>query len=100
MPGLQATGVPYQAAASYYYNAGALPPKPDDWYSYVARGDYSQVTEFLNLTYDITPKLHIEAGTVHFESWFSGSSYGGFWYQPRRRFILRRIHPLERRRRN
>jgi len=82
MPGLQTSGQVWQSATNYYSNAGALPPKPDDWYSYVAREDYTQVTEFLNLTYDITPKLHIEAGTVHFESWFSNWTYGGFWYAP------------------
>jgi iron complex outermembrane receptor protein len=82
MPGLQSSGQAWQAATNYYYNAGAKPPKPDDWYSYVARGDYTQVTEFLNVVYDITPKLHLEAGTVHFESWFSNWSYGGYWYAP------------------
>jgi iron complex outermembrane receptor protein len=82
MPGLQTSGGQWQAETAYYYNSGALPPKPDDWYSYGARSDYLQTTEFANVTVDITPKLHVEAGTVHFHSNFSTSQYGGFWYAP------------------
>jgi outer membrane receptor protein involved in Fe transport len=82
MPGLQTSGAAWQAITAYYYNQGALPPKPDDWYSYVARADYLQTTEFANVTFDITPRLHVEAGTVHFHSNFSTSEYGGFWYAP------------------
>jgi iron complex outermembrane receptor protein len=82
MPGLQTAGEAWQAATISYYDQGALPPKPDDWYSYIGRSDYLQTTEFVNLQFDITPRLHIEAGTVHFHSTFSSSSYGGFWYAP------------------
>ncbi|MEA3109623.1 MAG: iron complex outerrane recepter protein [Gammaproteobacteria bacterium] len=83
MPGLQTAGQQWQATAAYYYHQGALPPKPDDWYSYENRSDYLQTTEFANFTFDITPRLHIEAGTVHFHSTFSTySGYGGFWYDP------------------
>jgi iron complex outermembrane recepter protein len=82
MPGLQTAGQAWQAATLYYYDQGALPPKPDDWYSYVGRSDYLQTTEFINLQYDLTSRLHVEAGTVHFHSRFSSSSYGGFWYAP------------------
>jgi outer membrane receptor protein involved in Fe transport len=81
MPGLQTSGQQWQAYAAYYGQTG-LPPKPDDWYSYVARSDYLQTTEFVNLTFDITPRLHVEAGTVHFHSQFNDMQYGGFWYQP------------------
>jgi len=72
----------FNANATMAYSASEVPPTPDDWYSYVARSDYLQTTEFVNLTFDITPKLHLEAGTVHFHSNFSSSAYGGFWYQP------------------
>jgi len=82
MPGLQTAGQAWQAETAYYYNQGALPPKPDDWYSYDSRFDYLQMTEFVNIGFDVTPKLHVEAGTVHFRSNFSSSSYGGFWYAP------------------
>jgi iron complex outermembrane receptor protein len=80
MPGLQTAGQAWQAETAYYNNVGALPPSPDDWFSYVSRSDYLQTTEFANVVFDITPKLHVEAGTVHFHSKFSTSTYGGFWY--------------------
>jgi iron complex outermembrane receptor protein len=80
MPGLQTSGQQWNATTAYYNNPGALPPSPDDWYSYVSRSDYLQATEFANIVFDITPKLHLEAGTVHFHSSFSTSTYGGFWY--------------------
>jgi outer membrane receptor protein involved in Fe transport len=79
---LQTAGQQWQATTYYYQNSGAVPPTPDDWYSYVSRSDYLQTTEFANFVFDITPRLHIEAGTVHFHSTFSTSTYGGFWYQP------------------
>ncbi len=81
MPGLQPSGQQWQAYAAYYGQTG-LPPKPDDWYSYQSRSDYLQVTEFANVTFDITPRLHLEAGTVHFHSSFNNFSYGGYWYSP------------------
>ena len=82
MPGLQTAGQAWQATTAYYYNQGALPPTPDDWYSYNDRSDYLQTTEFANVVFDVTPKLHLELGTVHFHSNFSTSTYGGFWYAP------------------
>jgi outer membrane receptor protein involved in Fe transport len=82
MPGLQSAGQAWQAEAAYYYDVGALPPKPDDWYSLIGRSDYLQTTEFVNLQFDVTSRLHVEVGTVHFHSNFSDSSVGGFWYQP------------------
>jgi iron complex outermembrane receptor protein len=82
MPGLQSAGQAWNAATAYYYNSGALPPTPDDWYSYVERYDYLQTTEFANIVFDVTPRLHFEAGTVHFKSSFNTQSYGGFWFAP------------------
>jgi outer membrane receptor protein involved in Fe transport len=82
MPGLNSSGAAWTYTTYYYGVAGAKPPSPDDWYSYVARSDYLQTTEFANVTFDITPRLKVEAGTVHFHSNFSSSSYGGFWYSP------------------
>ena len=81
MPGLQTAGAQWQSYAAYYGQTG-LPPKPDDWYSYVGRTDYQQTTEFTNESFDITPRLHVEAGTVHFHSKFNSSQYGGFWDSP------------------
>jgi iron complex outermembrane recepter protein len=82
MPGLQTAGQAWQGAAASYYDVGARPPKPDDWYSYNLRYDYLQTTEFLNLQFDITKQLHLEVGTVHFHSHFTDGSVGGFWYEP------------------
>ena len=81
MPGLQSKGDAWQAA-SYYYGNTLPPPAPDNWYSYVSRSDYLQETEFTNEVIDILPNLHLELGTVHFQSHFSDWTYGGFWYQP------------------
>src|SRR5262249_5457634 len=44
---------------------------PGQWYAYQERSDYLQTTEFANISFDITDKLNIEAGTVHFKSSFS-----------------------------
>lgn len=82
MPGLQTAGNAWQVETAYYYNSGALPPKPDDWYSYVERSDYLQTTEFANVVFDFGKRVHLEAGTVHFHSNFSTNVYGGFWYAP------------------
>ena len=81
MPGLQTASQGWQYYNQYYGQTTA-PPKPDDWYSYVGRSDYLQATEFANLTFDITPRLHLEAGTSHFHSSFNSELYGGFWYSP------------------
>jgi outer membrane receptor protein involved in Fe transport len=81
MPGLQTAGQAWQYY-NIYYGQTTKPPKPDDWYSYQARADYLQTTEFANVTFDITPRLHVEAGTVHFHSNFQTSTYGGYWYSP------------------
>jgi len=81
MPGLQTQGEQYQAFVSYY-GATTPPPAPDDWFSYNARFDYLQVTEFTNEVFDILPTLHLELGTVHFHSTSSTDKYGGYWYAP------------------
>lgn len=81
MPGLQLAGAQWQSYVNYY-GVTTPPPKPDDWYSYVARYDYLQTTEFANVTFDVTPRLHLEAGTVHFRSHFNTRTYGGYWYYP------------------
>jgi outer membrane receptor protein involved in Fe transport len=81
MPGLQTHGDAYQDIVGYY-GTTTKPPAPDDWYSYIARSDYLEITEFTNEVIDLLPNLHLELGTVHFHSHFSDSSYGGFWYAP------------------
>ena len=59
------------------------PSRPGDWYSYTERYDYLQMTEFLNLTFDLTKRLKLELGAVHFQSHFNSSRHGGnFSYTP------------------
>ena len=82
MPGLRTN-----SPAFYYYNYASGTPlgstslPPTEWYAYTTRTDYLQTTEFANLSFDITSKLNLEAGVVHFHSnsrYFS--PYGQFTY--------------------
>jgi outer membrane receptor protein involved in Fe transport len=82
MPGIQYQGATWQNAASYYLPGVPTPP-PQDWYSYLEYTDYLQTTEFANISFDLTDRLNIEAGTVHFRSDFSNyTPYAAFSYQP------------------
>ena len=81
MPGLRYDG---DAWNLYNYSgnpSGSLPAGV--WYSYTTRSDYLQTTEFININFDITSKLNVEAGTVHFHSDATYySPYGQFSYAP------------------
>jgi outer membrane receptor protein involved in Fe transport len=82
MPGLQTGGAAFQYENAYYGTTGSSLP-PGQWYSYNTRSDYLQTTEFANISYDITSKLNVEAGEVHFHSDFKYySPYGQFAYDP------------------
>jgi outer membrane receptor protein involved in Fe transport len=63
MPGLNYTG-----AAAYYYGLGTPTLPPGVWYAYTESTSYLQTTEFTNISFDVTDKLNIEAGLVHFHS--------------------------------
>jgi iron complex outermembrane receptor protein len=81
MPGLQTASQGWQ----YYnnlYGVTTQPPQPDDWYSYETHLHYLQTSEFANVSFNLTDRLSVEAGAVHFHSDFSSSSYGGYWYTP------------------
>jgi iron complex outermembrane receptor protein len=82
MPGLQPDGAAFQYyTALYGSTVSSLPP--GEWYSYQTRSDYLQTTEFANISFDVTDKLNVEAGVVHFHSDFSYySPYGQFAYAP------------------
>ncbi len=82
MPGLQYQGAAFQSYLSYYgLTQPSLPP--GQWYSYTERSDYLQTTEFANISFDITDRLNVEAGTVHFKSHFSyDTSSFSFAYAP------------------
>lgn len=77
----------YDSPAFQYYNAyNGTPPgstslPPGEWYAYNTRSDYLQQSEFANINFDVTDKLNIEAGVVHFHSDFKYySPYGQFAY--------------------
>ena len=54
---------------------------PGEWYAYTERSDYLQTTEFANISFDITDKLNVEAGVVHFHSDFTYyTPFGQFAY--------------------
>jgi iron complex outermembrane recepter protein len=84
MPGLQPNGDAYQSAIAYYntyYNDKPASPLPGEWYSYKSRFDYLDVTEFADLTFNITDKWSIEGGVQHYKSSFtSGSQYAGYFW--------------------
>lgn len=82
MPGLQTEGAAFQYyTALYGTTASSLPP--GEWYAYRTRSDYLQTTEFANIGYDVTDRLNVEAGVVHFEAKSRYySPYGQFAYAP------------------
>ncbi len=82
MPGLRTNSPAFQ-----YYNAyNGTPPgssslPANEIYAYTTRSNYLQTTEFANISFDITDKLNVEAGVVHFHSGFNYySPYGQFAY--------------------
>ncbi len=84
MPGLRTNSPAFE-----YYNAYAGTPAGStslparEWYAYMTRSDYLQTTEFVNINFDFTDKLNVEAGMVHFHSDFKYySPFGQFAYQP------------------
>jgi outer membrane receptor protein involved in Fe transport len=82
MPGLRTNSPTFQ----YYNYYNGTPPgssslPANETYSYTTRSSYLQTTEFANISFDITDKLNVEAGVVHFHSGFSYfSPYGQFAY--------------------
>jgi outer membrane receptor protein involved in Fe transport len=80
MPGLQTNGAAFLYENSYNGTIGSSLP-PGQWYAYTTRSDYLQTTEFANISFDLTDKLNVEAGVVHFHSDFTYySPYGQFAY--------------------
>ena len=81
VPALKPGGDAFQYYSSYY--GGATPTRPGAWYEYTERYDYLQMTEFLNLTFDLTKRLKLDVGTVHFQSHFNEFTHGGYFsYAP------------------
>jgi iron complex outermembrane recepter protein len=65
MPGLQYNGAAFQSALAYYGLTKATLP-PGVWYTYTETSHVLQTTEFANINFDVTDKLNVEAGVVHF----------------------------------
>jgi iron complex outermembrane recepter protein len=65
MPGLQYGGQAFQYELSTYgISQRTLPPGV--WYTYTESSWILQTTEFANINFDVTNKLNLEAGVVHF----------------------------------
>ena len=83
MPGMQVNGAAFQNYANTYYGTTVSSLPPGTWYAYQTRSDYKQTTEFANISFDVTDKLNIEAGTVHFQADAKYySPFGQFSYAP------------------
>ena len=65
IPNLQYNGSAFQSYLQYYgLTQPTLPPTV--WYTYVETSHILQTSEFANINFDVTDKLNIEAGIVHF----------------------------------
>jgi outer membrane receptor protein involved in Fe transport len=67
MPGLQYGGKAFQSYA-YYYGITQPTLPAGVWYAYTETSYYLQTTEFANINFDVTDRLNVEAGIVHFHS--------------------------------
>jgi outer membrane receptor protein involved in Fe transport len=66
MPGLQVNGAAFQNTAYYYYGQTNSSLPPGVWYAYTETSHELQTTEFVNINFDVTEKLNVEAGVVHY----------------------------------
>ncbi len=70
MPGLQYKGAAFQYELNYYQiTKPSLPPGV--WYAYTESSHDLETSEFANISFDVTDKLNVEAGVVHFHSYSS-----------------------------
>jgi hypothetical protein len=82
MPGLR-TDSPAFEYYNYYSGTplGSTSLPAGEWYAYQTISNYLQTTEFANISFDVTDKLNVEAGVVHFHSDFNYySPFGQFAY--------------------
>jgi outer membrane receptor protein involved in Fe transport len=66
IPNQNYQGAAMQWAFAYYYTATSPSLPPGIWYAYTETSHVLQTTEFANINFDITPKLNVEGGIVHF----------------------------------
>jgi len=65
MPGLVYSGQAFQYELNYYgITKPTLPP--GEWYTYTETSHILATTEFANINFDLTDKLNVEGGIVHF----------------------------------
>jgi outer membrane receptor protein involved in Fe transport len=82
IPNLQPKGSAFQYYLSYYGITQPTLPA-GQWYTYTETSHILQTSEFLNINFDVTDKLNIEAGVVHFKSEQSyDTPIFNFAYQP------------------
>jgi iron complex outermembrane recepter protein len=67
MPNLNYNGAAFKWALAYYYTATSSSLPAGVWYTYTETSHILQTTEFANINFDITDKLNVEAGVVHFK---------------------------------
>jgi outer membrane receptor protein involved in Fe transport len=66
MPGLQYQGAAFQTQFSYYgITQPSLPA--GEWYAYSETSHELETSEFSNISFDVTDKLNVEAGVVHYQ---------------------------------
>ena len=83
IPGLQYQGAAFQWYASYYYGITQPTLAPGVWYTYTETSHDLQTSEFANINFDITDRLNVEAGVVHFKDEASyDTPIFGFAYAP------------------
>ena len=82
MPGLQPKGAAFQYELnSYGITQPSLPPGV--WYAYTESSHDLETSEFANISFDVTDKLNVEAGVVHFNAYSSyNTPYFSFAYAP------------------
>jgi iron complex outermembrane recepter protein len=68
IPNLNYQGKAFQWALAYYtyYSATKSFLAPGVWYTYTETSHILQTSEFANISFDVTDKLNVEAGVVHF----------------------------------
>jgi iron complex outermembrane receptor protein len=66
MPGLQVNGAAFQWYATTYYGITQSSLPPGVWYTYTETTHDLNTSEFMNINFDVTDKLNVEAGVVHY----------------------------------
>jgi len=83
MPGLQVNGAAFKNTAYYYYGQTQSSLPSGVWYAYTETSHELQTTEFVNINFDLTDALNVEAGVVHYhDNQDYDTPYFSFAYGP------------------